>query len=441
MAAVRDNPGTIGLPHVYRHRRKDGTEIDVEVVARTITFQGRLARLTLAADVTERSRLQAQLVKSQKMEAIGQLAGGVAHDFNNLLGVITGYSELLIRGAPPESRERKRGEEIKGAADRAAALTRQLLAFSRRQILQPKILDLNVVVADVEKMLRRVISEDIQIVNVSGSGLGHVRADAGQVEQVLMNLAVNARDAMPHGGRLVIETANAELDEAYVRLHPEARPGKYVLLSVADTGHGMDARTMARIFEPFFTTKEEGKGTGLGLATVYGIVEQSGGVVTVYSEVGHGTTFKVYLPRVESAVDAAAPPEAAAAQGGSETILLVEDAEALRVLLRELLKGAGYTVLDAEAPDKALALVESTSTPIDVLLTDMVMPRMSGPDLARRVKAVKPEARVVFMSGYSEQVSGHTIDEGQVFLQKPFTMDALLRTIRQAVDAPAPPAP
>jgi two-component system, cell cycle sensor histidine kinase and response regulator CckA len=422
--------------HPYKHRMKDGTLIDVDIAAHPITFAGRQARLVLATDVTEKTVLQAQLVKAQKMEAIGQLAGGVAHDFNNLLGVITGYSELLMRELPPESRERKRGEEIKRAADRAAALTRQLLAFSRRQVLQPKVLDLSESVAEVEKMMRRLIGENIQIITVSSPRLGKIRADAGQIEQVIMNLAINARDAMPGGGRLVIETGNVDLDETYTRTNPEAHAGPYVMLAVSDTGHGMDAKTMSRIFEPFFTTKEDGKGTGLGLATVYGIVRQSGGVVDVYSEPGHGTTFKVYLPRVEGAPETESAAAFEVPPRGSETILLVEDAEALRLLVRELLEGSGYTVLDAEAPDKALALVESTMGPIDLVLTDMVMPRMSGQELARRIVLLKPKTRVVFMSGYSEQAMANhaTLEPGTLFLQKPFTMDVLMRTIRRALD-------
>jgi len=424
----------------YRQRKKDGSVIEVDIAANAIAFAGHEARLVLATDVTERTLLQAQLVKAQKMEAVGQLAGGVAHDFNNLLGVITGYSELLMRELPPDSRERKRAEEIKRASDRAAALTRQLLAFSRRQVLQPKVLDLNEVVAEVEKMMRRLISESIQIVTVATANLGKVRGDAGQIEQVIMNLAINARDAMPSGGRLVIETGNIELDETYVRTHPEARPGPHVMLAVSDTGHGMDEKTMARIFEPFFTTKEEGKGTGLGLATVYGIVHQSGGTVNVYSEPGQGSTFRVYLPRIEGDVATEAGAAVVAAPGGTETVVLVEDAEALRLLVRELLENAGYRVLDADSPDKALSMVESTPGPIHLLLTDMVMPRMNGHELARRIAALKPEARVVFMSGYSDQTMGDqgTLPPGVLFLQKPFTVDALLKIIRRALDA-APP--
>ena len=421
----------------YKHRKKDGTLIDVHIAANPIAFAGREARLVLVTDVTETLTLEKQLVRAQKMEAVGQLAGGVAHDFNNLLGVITGYSELLLRELPSPSREHARAEEIKRASDHAAALTRQLLAFSRRQVLQPKVLDLNVVVAEVEKMLRRLISESIQIVTIAADDLGRVRADEGQVEQVVMNLAINARDAMPSGGRLVIETGNVELDEAYVRTHPEAHPGRYVMLIVSDTGHGMDEKTMSRIFEPFFTTKGEGMGTGLGLATVYGIVRQSGGTVNVYSEPGHGTTFRVYLPRVEAEAATGPRGELVAPAGGTETILLVEDAAALRLLVGELLESAGYRVLPADAPDKALSLVRSMPDPLHLVLTDMVMPRMNGQELARQIVLLKPEARVVFMSGYTDQMAGDegALAPGTLFLQKPFTMEALLKIIRRALDA------
>jgi two-component system, cell cycle sensor histidine kinase and response regulator CckA len=435
-------PGGHQLPGTRKHRRKDGTLIEVEIVRSPIPFEGRPAWLALASDVTQKKSLEAQLVQAQKMEAVGQLAGGVAHDFNNLLGVITGYTELLIRGLPEESRERKRGEEIKRAADLAAALTRQLLAFGRRQVLQPRVLDLNETIAHVEKMMRRLISESIEIVLVPAPDLGRVRADLGQVEQVLLNLAINARDAMPAGGRLVIETSNVELDEAHARTNPDSSVGPHVLLSVTDTGHGMDAATMSRIFEPFFTTKEEGKGTGLGLATVYGIVRQSGGTVVASSKVGRGTTFKIYLPRVAAEVTKETLATAQPAPGGRESILLVEDAEPLRLLIRELLEEAGYAVIDAEAPDAALLLVAKMNKPIDLLITDMVMPGMNGPEFAKRISALHPRARVLLMSGYSDQaLSGEGILEpGTLFLQKPFRMDDLMSTIRRALDSPPPPA-
>jgi PAS domain S-box-containing protein len=426
----------------FRHRKKDGSDIEVLISATSIAFEGHPARILIATDVTEQQNLQRQLLRAQKMEAVGQLAGGVAHDFNNLLGVITGYAELLMRDLPAGSREHMRAEEIKRASDRAAALTRQLLAFGRRQVLQPEVLDLNAVVADVERMLRRLIGADVQIVFAPGAALGRVRADAGQLEQVVMNLAVNARDAMPEGGRLVIETRNTDIDEAYTRANSDARLGPHVVLAVSDTGHGMDARTVSRIFEPFFTTKPEGKGTGLGLSTVYGIVRQSGGWVTVYSEPGRGTTFRVYLPRVEAEAARAEAAGVPASAGGSETILLVEDAEPLRLLIRELLESAGYAVLDADAPERALALARAHGGPIDLVLTDMVMPRMGGQELATMLAAILPGLRVVFMSGYSDQAVGEqvTLEPGTLFLQKPFTLDALMRTVRRALDAPPPAA-
>jgi PAS domain S-box-containing protein len=420
-AGAHLNGGTYYSDRSFKHRRKDGTTIDVDIAASAIEFAGRPSWLILATDVTEKEVLQAQLVEAQKMEAVGQLAGGVAHDFNNLLGVITGYSELLVRALAPESRECKRAEEIGHASDRAAALTRQLLAFSRRQVLQPRVLDLNGVVRTVETMLRRVISADIQIVTRVDPDLGRVRADAGQVEQVLMNLAINARDAMEGGGRLLVETRNVE---------------ESVVLAVSDTGHGMSAETMSRIFEPFFTTKEAGKGTGLGLATVYGIVRQSGGTVTVSSEPDRGTTFEVRLPRVDDEVEADTAQEHDPSPGGSETILVVEDADALRILVREILESVGYVVLDAASPDAALALLANTATPVALVLTDIVMPRMSGPALARQITALKPETRIVFMSGYADAALGEegTLAPGAPFLQKPFSTDALLSVLRRTLD-------
>jgi PAS domain S-box-containing protein len=425
-----------------RHRRKGGAALDVDIVSSVIVFRGTPARLVLAMDMSDKKRLEAQLLQAQKMEAVGRLAGGVAHDFNNLLGVITGYSDLLSKNLEAGHPGRKRLEQIQRAAERATGLTRQLLAFSRKQVLEPKVLDLNEVVADVEKMLDRLIGEDVQLVTVFGSDLGKVRADRGQVEQVLLNLVVNARDAMPRGGRLLLETSNAVLDQAYARLHPEARPGPYVLLAVSDTGHGMDAQTQSHIFEPFFTTKEEGKGTGLGLATVFGIVSQSGGSVDVYSELDWGTTFRIYLPRIddESAV-ASRPASASPAPAGTETILLVEDAEPLRVMIREILEGGGYTVIEATDPEQALAGAQAPGRSIHLLLTDVVMPRMSGPELAERLRSgatVSP--RVLYMSGYTDEAIGHhgVLEPGTHFLQKPFTSEALLRKVRDALDAGGP---
>lgn len=426
----------------YRMVAADGRAVWFQDLVRVVVGGDEPRELVgIMIDVTERRHLEDQLRQSQKMEAIGQLAGGVAHDFNNLLGVITGYSDLLLREIDPQHRARQRVEEIRKAAERAAALTRQLLAFSRKQVLQPRVLDPNTVVADVDKMLRRLIGEHIQLVTVLSENVGTVKADPGQIEQVIVNLAVNARDAMPGGGKLIIETANVELDEGYVRTHADARSGPHVVLSVSDTGHGMDAVTLSRIFEPFFTTKGADKGTGLGLSTVYGIVKQSGGHVTAYSEPGHGTTFKVYLPRVDEPLepwlDRTAVGEAASR--GTETVLLAEDEESLRLMFREVIAGAGYVVLEAASPEAALAVSESHEGPIHLFVTDIVMPRMGGQELARRVLAIRPDVRVLFVSGYSFEGIGHQglIEPGTNFLEKPFTADALLRELRRILDTPA----
>src|SRR5213592_1192579 len=360
----------------YRHRRKDGTPIDVDIEAQPITFAGRSARLVLARDVTARRQLEEQLRQAQKMEAVGQLAGGIAHDFNNLLTAILGCTQLLLHATPLEDARREDVEEIKNAGLRAAELTRQLLAFSRRQVLAPKLLDLNAVVANMDKMLRRLIGEDVALLLELAADLGPVSADPGQLEQVLLNLAVNARDAMPQGGRLTIATANVMLTEEYAERHHRLPPGHYVLLAVSDTGIGMDEATQKHLFEPFFTTKEVGKGTGLGLATVYGI-KQSGGYIWVYSEPGHGTTVKVYLPRVPGAAEplpaAEATPEL---RRGTETVLLVEDAAPVRTLARKSLENCGYRVLDAADGRAALELSAHHAGGIDILVTDVVMPGM-----------------------------------------------------------------
>jgi len=395
---------------------------------------------TIARDVSEQKSLEAQLRQAQKMEAIGQLAGGVAHDFNNLLGVIGGYADLLLRDVGPRHPGRGRVEQILKATDRAAGLTRQLLAFSRKQVLEPRLLDLNAVLADIEKMLRRLIGEHIQLVTVFEDGLWRTMADPGQIEQVIVNLAVNARDAMPGGGKLILETRNEELDEAYAHSHAGARPGPHVMLAVSDTGHGMDSETLTHAFEPFFTTKEQGKGTGLGLATVYGIVRQSGGHVNVYSEPGRGSTFKVYLPQAEGNAEVAAsvPLSVTATTGGSETILLAEDEEALRAMIQEILETAGYTVLGAARPDEVLTVARSHAGAVQLLLTDVVMPGMSGRELATQLQAVQPGARVLYMSGYTNEAINHhdVLEAGAAFLQKPFTYDSLLRKVREALDAP-----
>jgi PAS domain S-box-containing protein len=419
--------------------RPDGTRVSVEVSASVVHLGEESAVFTILRDITERERLEAQLLQSQKMESMGRLAGGIAHDFNNLLGIITGYGGLLRKRISADPQLAKYVEDIVKAADRAAGLTRQLLAFSRKQVLQPQILDLNVVVGETEKMLRRLIGEDIQLVTVCDEHVGAVRADPGQMDQVLVNLAVNARDAMPQGGRLTIETGNVVLDRAYAGQHAGVEPGPYVMLAVSDTGHGMAPDVQVRVFEPFFTTKEPGKGTGLGLATVHGIVKQSGGHIWVYSEPGQGTTFKIYLPRAD------APPtgversvEDERLPHGSETILLVEDETSLRNLIRECLEATGYTVLEARHGAEALEISERHRSPIRLLLTDVVMPLMSGRKLAEELRASRPEIRVLYMSGYTDDaVVLHGVLAAEVaFLQKPFTTEMLARRDREVLDAP-----
>ncbi len=394
--------------------------------------------LSTLVDLTERKRLEEQYLQAQKMEAVGQLAGGVAHDFNNLLTIISGCSELLFESLPPDDARRELVREVARAGDRAAALTRQLLAFSRRQVLAPRVLDLNALVADLSKMLRRLIGEDVELTTVLQEGLWEVTADPGQLEQVLMNLAVNARDAMPRGGRLTVETANVELGEDFARAHPEVRPGRYVLLAVSDTGVGMTPEVQARIFEPFFTTKERGKGTGLGLATVYGIVQQSGGHVTVASEPGVGTTFQVYLPRAERAGRVSVAPAGRPAAAGSETVLLAEDDDAVRFFTRIALEQAGYAVLEATGGEEALALAERHAGPVHLLVTDVVMPRLGGRELAGRLQGRYPGLKVLFLSGYTDDaVVRHGVLHEEVnFLQKPFTPAALTQKVREVLDAP-----
>jgi PAS domain S-box-containing protein len=397
----------------------------------------------LAANAIENVRLlnierekEEQLRQSQKMEAVGKLAGGIAHDFNNLLTAINGYSDLTLRRLQDADPLRQNIEEIRKAGDRAAALTRQLLAFSRKQVLQPVVLDLNSIVSELERMLCRLIGEDIDLRTVLEPRLGSIKADPGQIEQVLMNLVVNARDAMPRGGKLTIETANLYLDEEYAGRHIAVTPGPYVMLAVSDTGTGMDEKVRARIFEPFFTTKEAGKGTGLGLSTVYGIVKQSGGNIWVYSELERGTTFKVYLPRVdEGAQEYRRSVEAGEALQGTELILLAEDDEIVRKLAGEVLRQYGYRVLEAANGGAALLICERQEEPIQLLVTDVVMPEMGGRELADRLRLLRPEMKVLFMSGYTDDAIVHqgVLDEGVNFIQKPFTPDALARKLREVL--------
>jgi two-component system cell cycle sensor histidine kinase/response regulator CckA len=390
-----------------------------------------------ARDVTESRALEEQLRQSQKMEAVGRLAGGIAHDFNNLLTAILGYAEIAAGRLKPEDPSRLDLSEIVKAAQRAADLTRQLLAFSRKQVLELRVIDLNRVVSNTHKILRRLIGEDVELVMSLKERLSSVKADTGQIEQVLLNLAVNSRDAMPKGGNLTIETSEVELDESYSTFHFDVPPGPYVVLAVSDTGTGMDAKTLSHVFEPFFTTKEAGKGTGLGLSTVYGVVKQSGGHVTAHSEPGVGTTFRIYLPRVEDAPETDhGSPAHAALVGGTETVLVVEDEEAVRRLACRALEAQGYTVLSAAGAREAIRLCEEHAGKIHLMLTDVVMPGVSGRDLARSAAAIRPSLKVLFMSGYTDDAIVHhgVLDAGTPFLQKPFTPCSLAQKVRWVLD-------
>lgn len=420
----------------YRIRHKNGDWRVVESTASAVrNALGAVEKLVIVnRDITERRQLEQQLVLSQRLEAVGRLSGGIAHDFNNLLGVIIGYSEALQQRIGSDDSFREAVDEIQKAGQRAAAMTQQLLAFSRKQVLEPKIFDLNVVVIDVEKMLRRLIGEDVELKIAAAPALGRVKADRGQIEQVIMNLAVNARDAMPLGGKLTIETSSAELGAADVLRHRYVIPGHYVMLQVSDTGIGMDAEVQSHIFEPFFTTKELGKGTGLGLATVYGIVKQSGGYVWLESEPGKGTKFKIYLPRTEGVETQIGPRETPVnVVQGSRTILVVEDEASLRKLTCNTLAKIGHRILEAEDAAKAMQAARNFDGAIDLLLTDIVMPGMSGDELAAKLSAVRPEMRVLYMSGYTDgAIATHGIlESGIVILRKPFTRAELTRNVEE----------
>jgi two-component system, cell cycle sensor histidine kinase and response regulator CckA len=393
-------------------------------------------RETLKKNESERLALEDQLRQAQKMEAMGRLAGGVAHDFNNLLTVIKGHTNLMADRLQPTDPNHRSACQIDKAADRAVSLTGQLLAFCRMQVLQPKVLDLNSLITEMSSLLKRLIREDIELAFDSDPELGRVKADHGQLEQVVLNLAVNARDAMPEGGRLTIETRGVKVDDAFAKKRPPMAPGEYVRLAVADTGHGMDASTKMRIFEPFFTTKEMGKGTGLGLATVYGVVKQSGGCIWVESEPGKGTRFEVYLPTVHETEERLRPKAIPAPQTHkSEAILIVEDEHELRDLAALFLRSAGYTVLTARDGQDALSTLENWTAEIQLLVTDVVMPNMRGPELAKRLKRLRPELRVVYMSGYLEYNKGNEgfLEEG-FFLQKPFTREVLINKVVEALE-------
>jgi two-component system, cell cycle sensor histidine kinase and response regulator CckA len=419
-------------------RRKDGTLIWViENVSLLRDEDGEETLLGTVFDISERRRLEEQLLQSQKMEAIGRLAGGISHDFNNLLTAVTGYSDLLLSQLPEDDARREFAEEIRKAGQRAAGLTHQLLAFSRRQVLEPRILDLNAVIANMERMLRRVIGEDVELTTALDPELWRARADPGQIEQAILNLVVNARDAMPRGGRLTIETANVEIDAQFARNYESVQPGPHVMVAVSDTGVGMDAELQARLFEPFFTTKERGKGTGLGLSTTYGIVKQSGGSIWVYSEPGVGTTFKVYLPRSEGPLDAPAAAPAPAPRTGTETVLLVEDEPEVRRLVERLLRMRGYSVLSCAGPAEAIAAAKSYSGTVALLLTDVILPGMNGRELARVLAETRPGLRVLYMSGYTDAAITQQgiLEPGTAFLSKPFAPDALARKVREVLEA------
>jgi PAS domain S-box-containing protein len=424
-----------------RLRKRDGSDLWVlldltSIVAASGEYQG---ALIMAVDVTARKRLEDQLLQAQKLEAVGRLAGGVAHDFNNLLSVILSYAAFSLDALDATHPIRADLEEVIKAGERAADLTHQLLAFSRRQVLEFKTLDLNQVLSGMQKMLRRLLREHIELRFIPAQALGKVRADPGQMEQVVMNLVVNAQDAMPNGGRITIETADAELDDSYAASHFGVEPGHYVMLTITDTGAGIDRETRTRIFEPFFTTKEKGKGTGLGLATVLGIVEQSRGHISVQSEPGVGTTFRIYLPRTEERLDSVIPPTPLPATfRGDETILLVEDEDSIRAVLRTVLVRHGYTVLEAQNGGEAFLLSERYRSKIQLLITDLIMPRMSGRELAERLQPTRPKIKVLYVSGYTEDsaITEGVLGPGIAFLQKPIRPDAFLCKVRNVLDSP-----
>ncbi len=425
------------IPRTWRHRTKDGTPIEVEITASRVEFEGRDAALILAHDVSERRRMEQRLLEAEKLEAVGRLAGGVAHDFNNLLTVIHGYASLLAETTEGETHDAL--GEIVHAAEQATALTRQLLAFSRRQVLHADVLDLNEIVAGMQSMLQRLIGDDVSVGVRFAQGLALVEADRAQIERVILNLAANARDAMPEGGRLTIETANVELDADYVGTHGEGTAGPHVMLAVSDTGSGMSADVQRHLFEPFFTTKRVGAGTGLGLATVFGVVKQSGGSIYLYSEEGDGTTFKIYLPAAaaEPAVAPVAREEPAGARG-SETVLVVEDDAGVRDLVRIMLAASGYRVISAAGAAEAEQVCAGGGEDIDLVLTDVVMPEMNGRALAERLAELCPATRILFMSGYSDEAVHHhgAIRQESAFVEKPFTALTLTRKVRELLDRP-----
>ncbi|HXS95052.1 MAG TPA: response regulator [Candidatus Limnocylindrales bacterium] len=421
---------------LWRHQTKQGKLIDVEITEHAIVFSEHPAYLVMASDVTERLKLEERLRRAEKLDSIGRLAGGIAHDFNNLLTVINGFGQMALDELPDDALARDSIKEVLDAGHRAAALTNQLLTFGRKQLVRPTVVSLNNVVHDMQPMLRRLIREDVRLITRLSPELGNTLIDEAQVQQILINLSVNARDAMPTGGTLIIETANAVLDEAFAATHPEVRPGAYVMVVVTDTGEGMTPEVRTKIFEPFFTTKDKGKGTGLGLATVYGVVKQADGFIWVYSEPGKGASFRVYLPRTDQPVHVEVP-EIKLGQRGTETILIVEDQRDVRRFASAALRNLGYTIYEADSPAAALTFCGEFSAPIHLLLTDVVMPDMNGPELASRILALRPTTNVLYMSGYTDNAitESGVLDPGLAYLQKPFTSHCLGEKVRSVLGA------